>query len=48
MQLNYTASFGISVKKKGDNAELDKMLIEADKQLYLAKTDGRNQVKIAA
>lgn len=47
-QLKYTASIGISVKNKGDTAALDKMLSEADEQLYLAKTHGRNRVEIAA
>jgi len=47
-QLNYTISIGISIKKKGDSALLNQLLTQADEQLYLAKTQGRNRVEIAA
>lgn len=40
---NVTASFGVSNFKEGD--EPDDILSRADKALYIAKNNGRNQVQ---
>ncbi|MBU0972259.1 MAG: transporter substrate-binding domain-containing protein [Proteobacteria bacterium] len=40
---NQTASFGVTSFKKGDDAQA--MISRADKALYLAKSNGRNQVE---
>ena len=42
--LRVTCSFGVAEFKGGDNQE--SILIRADEALYLAKTNGRNQVQI--
>jgi len=39
-----TASFGISIYKKGDS--LEKLIKRADEALYLAKSKGRNRVEV--
>ncbi len=41
--LHFTASFGVATLNQSDN-NIDKLLIKADKALYLAKKNGRNLV----
>lgn len=44
--LKITASFGISYTNGSDQWDLDRLINQADKALYLAKDSGRNQVKV--
>ena len=41
-----TLSAGLSTKKADDEKTIDYVMLEADKNLYLAKTDGRNRLKV--
>ncbi|WP_032095506.1 MULTISPECIES: GGDEF domain-containing response regulator [unclassified Alteromonas] len=41
-----TLSAGLSTKKADDEKTIDYVMLEADKNLYLAKTDGRNRVRV--
>lgn len=42
--IRYTVSMGISSKGQQDTKDLDKLITEADKALYMAKNSGRNKV----
>ena len=39
-----TLSAGLAVKNADDNKTIDYVMLEADKNLYVAKTSGRNQL----
>ncbi len=41
-----TLSAGLAIKQADDNKTIDYVMLEADKNLYLAKTGGRNQLKM--
>ncbi|WP_334031702.1 GGDEF domain-containing response regulator [Alteromonas sp. P256] len=41
-----TLSAGLSTKNADDEKTIDYIMLEADKNLYLAKTDGRNRLKV--
>jgi diguanylate cyclase (GGDEF)-like protein len=43
-----TLSAGLAVKNADDNKTIDYVMLEADKNLYNAKTSGRNQLKAPA
>ncbi|SPA02848.1 putative diguanylate cyclase (GGDEF) domain [Cupriavidus taiwanensis] len=42
--IRFTASFGVAGLAPGDHGNLDALLMAADRRLYQAKTNGRNQV----
>jgi PleD family two-component response regulator len=41
-ELSFTASFGVA--HKADHQNLDELISEADRYLYMAKESGRNRI----
>lgn len=46
--IRITASFGVAVLKKNESETIDSIIKRADEAMYLAKTEGRNCVRMAS